>query len=78
MTHIFLNQKILDSEALTQIKVGFDLDPRTTRTVRVRCDEMHAHDYSCLDFDNRISTIYLRLLEEIDRYKGLLRDIEEN
>ncbi len=73
----FLDLEILGNEALIQIKSQFDLDPITTKTVRTNCDEMHAHSYSCLDFDNRISAVVLRLIDEIEMYRERLDEIRK-
>lgn len=72
-----LNDNYLDELTLKLIKEMFDLNLGKSETVRVDCDEAHAHDYRCLQVYNRGSAVVLRLVEEIERYKRKLDEIRE-
>lgn len=71
----FLDGKVLSDQALHEIKQAFDLDPRTTETVSITCDEAHRHNWSCLDFSNRYSAVVLRLINEIEDYRARFNEI---
>ena len=72
-----LDEKVLSNKALSLIKSLFDLDPRNTQTVRVSCDEQHAHSYRCFGFKDRNSAVVLRLLDEIEMYQEKLDRIKK-
>ncbi len=72
-----LDELVLTAETLREIKKAFDLNPKDTKSVRVCCNEAHAHSYKCLEFDNNYSAIVLRLLNEIENYQARLDRIRE-
>ena len=71
-----LNRKYLDCPAKSCIKRAFGLHKDNTTAVRVNCDEAHAHNNRCLEFNNRYSEVVYRLLEEIQVYRDKLSDIK--
>lgn len=64
-----LNSRILSKESLLALKVALDL---TKENIKVSCDEMHAHSYTCLTFNDRNAIVYHRLIREIERYQEFL------
>jgi hypothetical protein len=71
----FLDKEELAKEDLRQIADSFDF--YNPHVVRVACDEMHGHSYSCLVFSKRQTAVVCRLLEEIKRYRHKLDKIRE-
>jgi hypothetical protein len=68
-----LDRGVLSKRSLVEIILLLGLKDNFT----VNCDEMHEHSYRCLDFKDRTSAIYLRLIREIQRYQKSLDRIRK-
>jgi hypothetical protein len=66
----------LDDESLHNIKTMFGLQS-TDDIVAVNCNESHAHEWTCLDIQNRYSAVVLRLLYEIEEYRKRFDSIRD-
>ena len=70
-----LDKKTLSGEFLIELRIALDLGVDSKR-FSVGCDEMHSHSYRCLGFNDRNAAVYLRLIEEIERYHRFLSKLE--
>jgi hypothetical protein len=62
----------LTPSVLAQIKMLFRIGQRGT--ARIRCDEAHSHEYKCIHYNKPISGIVERLLNELDKYKAIIKN----
>ncbi|MEK6847745.1 MAG: hypothetical protein AABX50_01310 [Nanoarchaeota archaeon] len=70
-----LDRETLEGLSLIAIRNSLDLSLSDSTQFSVSCDEQHAHSYSCLKFKSRHAAVYLRLIEEIERYGGVLLEL---
>ena len=59
------------------MRVALGLGAMDRDAFYIDCSEMHAHTYTCLSFKDKPSAIYLRLIEEVERYQRLLDKLQE-
>lgn len=69
----YLNSSKLDPEAIKKIENLFDIGAPDTG--KISCDDYHEHTYGCVYFYHPSSGVVNRLLNEIQRQKGLLKKI---
>ena len=65
-----LDADFLDEDLFTELSLKYRLVPGE---IKVRCDEAHAHGYSCSVYPNRHTTVFARMLIEIRKYRDTLK-----
>lgn len=69
----YLDKQKLDKKSLKQIEGLFNIGEKTT--AYACCDEAHAHSYACLHYNNPVSGVVERLINEIKGYQATLKEI---
>ena len=71
----YLDSNKLSPDAIKKIEKLFAVGRPDTGGIF--CDEMHCHSYSCVIYRSPQTGIVERLVQEIDGYKSLIKDIKE-
>lgn len=74
----YLDGARLGKEAIIEIRKLFNINTKKGNGIfHMYCDEFHPHTYKCLWYYKPISGVVERLIDEIEKYKSKVKEINE-